>query len=184
MTYVPVCKFISSAIAFGLLALCCVRASAADEAAVPSLRDLQLAASILGFQSPAPSGDLSIAVVFDERNPQSHEEATAIVALVGNGLTVGGLTLHAIAISQNGLAAAGPFGALFETASVDDALLKSALLQRHVPCLTRHPDQVTQGACIVAIQAKPPVIVTINHANSEAASVRFATAFRMMVREI
>ena len=87
-------------------------------------------------------------------------------------------------VEQNRLADKLSFGAVFDTVGADDGLLAAGLKQHRVPCLTRHLEQVEHGHCTVAIRSAPVVSIAINEVNAAAAGVQFATAFRMMVREI
>ncbi len=151
---------------------------------MPKLRDLQIAGHVLTFQANYPSGDLTLAIVFNAHDRQSREEAAAIAGIIGDGLTIGGLVLKSVTVDQARLAETKSYGAIVDTSNVDDTILKTAVLQHGIPCLTRHLEQVASGACIVAIRSEPNVSIVVNRANAEAAGVHFATAFRMMVREI
>jgi hypothetical protein len=152
--------------------------------ASPTLQDLQIAGRVLAFQDPRPAPDVTVAIVFDPADPASRQEADALVGLIGPGLTVGDLVLHAVRTEQGQLAGLGTANAVLATAGVNQAVLGSALSRRRIACLTRHPDQVEHGACTVAICTEPSVEIVVNERNAGADGVRFATAFRMMVREL
>ena len=150
----------------------------------PTMQDLRVAGHVLGFQDSPATGDVVVALIYNPAQPSSHDEAVALALLLGKGLSVGGLVLRPRLIEQDHLADIAGYNAIFATAGVDEGLLRAALKQRQVPCLTRHLEQVEHGTCTVAISSEPSVSIVVNQANAVIAGVRFATAFRMMVREI
>lgn len=150
----------------------------------PTLQDLQIATHVLHFLDAPVSGELILAIAFDASDAASRAEATALASLAGEGLTAGDLTLRPCLVEEGQLATVTGYGAVFATAGVNQKLLGASLKQRHVPCLTRHLEQVQHGACIVAIGTEPTVSIVLNAANAASDGVRFATAFRMMVPEI
>jgi hypothetical protein len=154
------------------------------EMSPPSLQEVEVAGRILHFQADQPSGPLRLAVVYNPADRASVGEATALMALLGGGIAVGDLILEPVLVSQSRLAQGGGYGAVFETIGVDDGLLGAALKQMHIPCVSRHLEQVDHGACTVAIRSGPSVSIILSAANATAAGVRFATAFRMMVQEL
>ena len=151
---------------------------------MPTLQDLQVAGHVLHFQQVPPSGGIIIAIVYNTAVLGSHDEAAVLATLLDNGLGVGDLVLQPHLVEQAHLVEAAGYGAIFTTAGVDQNLLGAALRQRRIPCLTRHLEQVEHGSCIVAICSEPTVSIVVNEMNAAVAGLRFATAFRMMVREI
>jgi hypothetical protein len=103
---------------------------------------------------------------------------------MGDGLAVGALLLRPLLVQQAELASATGYGAVFAASGVSQVLLQAALELHKVPCLTRDLEQVEHGSCIVAIRSSPNVSIMLNAANAERDGVHFATAFRMMVREL
>ncbi len=158
--------------------------TAAEDADPPTAQEMRMAGQVLGFLDAPPSGVVTLAVVFDPANPRSRGEAAAIGSLLGDRMAVGALTLRPRLVDQARLADTTGYGAIFVTDGIDPQMLKTALALRHVPCLTRHLDQIEQGSCMVALRASPSVDIVVNELNASSAGVRFATAFRMMVREI
>lgn len=155
-----------------------------EDLPAPTLQDMRVAGHVLGFEDAPITGEIIIAIVYNAANVESHAEATMLASLLGNGLQVGRLTLRPRLIEQGHLAENGGYNAIFATIGVDEGLLRASLKLRQVPCLTRHLEQVEHGVCIVAIRSEPSVSIVVNAANAAVAGVRFATAFRMMVREI
>jgi hypothetical protein len=154
------------------------------DAAQPNLQEVEVAGRVLHFQADQPSGPFRLAVVYNPSDPDSRAEAAALMALLGSGLVVGDLILQPVLVAQARLADSGGFGAVFETIGVDDGLLGRALRRFHIPCVTRHLEQVGHGACTVAIRSGSSVSIVLSAANATADGVRFATAFRMMVEEL
>lgn len=145
---------------------------------------MEIAGRVLAFDDAKLSGPVDLAVLFDPAKPESREEASAIAALLAGGVIVGELVLRPVLVPQAQLADRGGFGAVFATADVNQRLLSEYLAHHQLPCLTRHLEQVERGACTVAIASAPRISIVVNQANAASASIRFATAFRMMVREI
>ncbi len=156
----------------------------ASGATLPTVQDLQIVGRVLGFQQVPATGVVIMAVVYDPSNAASRSEAEAIAKLLQGGLHVGGIELRGVLVDQNHLQAPGDYAAVFETGNVDDKLLAAMLHLRKLPCLTTHLDAVEHGSCAVAICSEPAVVIVVNRTNAEDAGVHFATAFRMMVREI
>jgi len=168
----------------GLAALVVAAWGPIQDQSPPTLQDMQVAGHVLGFQESPIAAEVVVAVVYNAADARSHDEAVALASLLGKGLSVGRLVLRPRLIEQGQLAEAVGYGAIFATIGVDESTLGTSLKRHHVPCLTRHLEQVEHGACIVAIASEPTVSIVVNQANAASADVRFATAFRMMVREI
>src|SRR4051812_21766943 len=75
-----------SAVACGLLVLL----GQTGWAASLSPQDIRVLGNALAFMQPRPAHDGSVAVVYAGRNSLSYQDAQAILAVIGNGLTVGG----------------------------------------------------------------------------------------------
>jgi hypothetical protein len=150
----------------------------------PTLQDMRVAGHVLGFQESTAAGEVIVAVVYNAAETRSHDEAIASASLLVGGLSVGGLVLQPCLVEQGHLAEPAGYSAIFATIGVDEGLLAAGVKRHHVPCLTRHLEQVEHGACTVAIRTDPSVSIVVNQANAVIAGVHFATAFRMMVREI
>lgn len=158
-------------------------AGLAPDGVVPTSDDLQLAARVIGFEDRPVSGSVRMGIVFDPGNALSLRDARIVFSLLQNGLSVGGIDLHPVLIAQDALARADRIDAVFSATGVDAVLLRRALARLHVPCLTIDRDQLDHGACMVEVASHPAVSIVLDQANADAAGVRFATAFRMMVNE-
>ena len=178
------CRFHRLVLGLVLALSCSFDSRAAGALPSPTLQDLQIACRILGFQQTPAVGIVDLAVVYDGADPISRREAQDVAALVGSGLSVGDVVLRAVLVEQAALVTATGYGAIFEAWGVDDSLLSAALQRHKVPCFTIHLAQVEHGSCTIAISVDPTVSIVVSQANATAANVHFATAFRMMVREI
>lgn len=151
----------------------------------PTQADIQVIGRVLGFQERAQTTSALLAIVFDATNSASKIEAERFRSLLESGVDVGGVAVHAELVEQNALArSSSNLIALITTTGVNDALVATALRRLHVPCLTRHLEQVERGACTIAISLSPSVEIVLNDANARSDGVRFATAFCMMVHEV
>jgi len=167
-----------------LLAAVAVHGGAAGDEPGLTLQDMRIAGRVLGFQTRHLAGPLPVAILFDGANPASRKEASAISGLLGQGLQVDDLILQPVLLEQAHIPPAASFGAVVATSGVDSTRLRTMLERMRVPCLTAHYAQVSEGACIVLIRSSPTVSIIVNETNAASADVHFATAFRMMVREI
>lgn len=158
--------------------------TASEGTSPATLQDMRVAGRVLTFQDSRPSGSLTIAIPYAANDPASRTEADVIASVLGNGLSVGSLVLRPLVIPQDRLDTAGRYDAVFATAGLDNSVLRAALIEHRVPCLTLHQAQVAQGPCVIAIRSAPNVSITLSNANAALTGVRFATAFRMMVTEL
>lgn len=151
---------------------------------LPSKQDVQVIGRVLKFQEDRKGDVLKVAVAYNPANPNSYREAAALVQFLSSGQAVGSLMLSGVLVEQGKVGALGDYDAIFSASGTDPAQLGSAIRQHEVPCITREVEQVSGGACIVAIQTVPSTAIYFNSANAAAAGVHFATAFIMMVREL
>jgi hypothetical protein len=166
------------------LALPFAFAAAASDLPVLTPQDLRIAGQVLHFTSAAPTGPFQIAVVYSKDSASSHDEALAAMQAFGTGITVGSLVLHPLLLEAAALAGREDYGALLLMAGVSPGPVRAIVQQRHLPCLTIHEASVRDGTCLVAIRSAPTVSIVLNQEAAELAGVHFATAFRMMVREL
>lgn len=149
-----------------------------------TMEDLQIVGHVLHFVSEQHSGAIELMIVYNGQEPNSVQEADAIAGLLKNGLTVDDLVLHPVEVDEAKLPQSTGYGAIMTAEGVQPKLVRASMAQQHVPCVTLHPQQVQDGACLVAIRSLPSVSITLNGTAASEAGVRFATAFRMMVREL
>ena len=147
-------------------------------------RDVQVVARALGFLQPPPAGDTWIAVVFSPDNPASRHDAERIAALFGDGVPIGGATLHARPVGADALARAGGPSALIAAAGAPMDIVMAAARSGRIACITAAREQVEAGRCTIWVRSEPRVVIVVNQAVARSCGLDFAAAFRMMVREI
>ncbi|OUJ14164.1 hypothetical protein [Acetobacter sp. DsW_063] len=164
--------------------LCLVAAMCRAAAAEPlNAKDIMIVGQALHFVEPPLQGAIRVAVVYNQATPGSEREANQIVDQFDGELTVGSLSMRPVAVSLAQIAQT-PFDALISADGAGTATLRQALMQRHVPCVTGHREQVTDGFCQIYLTSQPNVDIQLNQAASDAASVHFATAFRIMIHTL
>jgi hypothetical protein len=151
---------------------------------LPSRQDVQIMGRVLKFQEDRKGDTRKIALIYNPASPTSYREAATLNTFLGSGQAIGSLTLSGVLIEQDKAGALEGYDAIFSAVETDSGRLRSAMRRHEVPCITREVDQVSQGACIVAIQTSPNTAIFFSSTNAAAAGVRFATAFIMMVREL
>ena len=139
--------------------------------------DLRILARVLSFVQPPLTGTISIAYV--PGNSASRADAEAIAHLIGDGIHVGSVILRPQVTEVNSSAMAGA-AVIIPAMGANGSAIRAA----HALCVTNDLAAVEAGACTVAIRRQPRVEIIVNHAAAAAAGIEFATAFRMMVREI
>ncbi len=160
----------------GLLTHSCLAASLTQ-------RDLQILASALTFVQPRPAAGGEVAIVYDPGNPESQRDAEAIKATIGHGLTGAGVTLTPMLVGADALAAEHFALVIVATGANGPAVLR-ALHAKHVLCVTGEQSAVQAGDCTMAIQSSGRVDLLVNSQAAQQTGISFATAFRMMVREL
>jgi hypothetical protein len=158
-------------------------AASVPEAAAQSLSadDLRILSRVLGFMQPPPVGEIAIA--YAAGNPASRADAEAIARLIGDGLS-GGLGRLRPRLTEIGGVAASGAKVVIAAAGANGAALGAAIRAAGALCVTNDLAPVQAGHCTVAIRREPRVEIIVNHAAAAAAGIEFATAFRMMIREI
>ncbi len=151
-------------------------------AASLSAEDVQVLARALAFLQPPP-GAGSIAVVFAHDDDASRRDAEAIVALLGDGLRVGGGLLRPMLRDSRALETGG-FSVLIAADGANGEAVLAASRAARALCVTGELGAVQAGLCTMAIRSEPRVEVVISHAAAAAAGIEFVAAFRLMVREI
>jgi hypothetical protein len=168
----------------GLPALTLVWLACAAPVAAASLsgRDVQIIAKALGFLDPAPPGGI-VAVIYATRNVASKADATAIVALFGDGLASGGGIVTAKAIDAGSLGDGTGYVAIILAAGGENAG-PAGLTPRRLLSITAADELVRAGRCVMAVHSEPRVDITVNRAAAQAAGIGFTAAFGMLVHEI
>jgi hypothetical protein len=152
-------------------------------AASLSPQDLQVLGSTLAFVQPPPSGEGVVAIVYAGHDSASYQDAAAIAAMIGRGLTVGGGALTPRLVDARQLGAAD-FKLVIVAEGANGDAVQEAVRAHRALCVTGDRAAVQAGFCAMAIRSTGRVEILINHQAAQASGIGFATAFRMMVHEL
>jgi hypothetical protein len=158
--------------------LTCLSASAQADGA----RDVQVAARVLTFLENAPSGRAVVGVVFDPSKPASVAEKDEVMATLGDGMAVGGLTIVGKPVEAG--SAPASVVALIVTHGVDFAAVGQAAKARKLVTIGLDMACVNSGACAVGVASTPKVEIVVNRETTASLGVSFKAAFRLMIKEL
>lgn len=145
-----------------------------------SERDLEVVGRALSFLEGASGSARTVAIVFA---PGDAAEAEALYAAMAGGLSAGRVTLNSQLIPL-GQRVSGVDAALFVgEASADSAAVRAAT-SAGVLTVSTNLSCVRAGDCVMGVQSAPPVQILVHRAAADTASIRFSTAFSMMVEEL
>lgn len=147
-------------------------------------KDVLIMGRALGQLEPAPGAGSVVAIVYSSDKPASKAAADAVLGFVGEGLKAGATVLKAKLVEAAALGDGTGFAAIIATPGSDSTRIMAAVRARHIPCVSGDPEQVRAGACVMSIRSDPKVEILVNRETAVAAGVTFASAFRMMYREI
>jgi len=122
-----------------------------------------------------------IGIVFDPAKPGSVAEKNAIMAAVGGGYTVGGVTIVGRPMEAG---ATGGVKFLFVTRGVSFAAVGPDARANRIMTLGSDLACVQSGVCVVGISTEPNVQIVVNRKAAGAVGASFKAAFRMMIQEI
>jgi hypothetical protein len=162
----------------------CWSAFAPAACGAATLTDLQIAIRALGFLQPPLSGEVRVGIVYEPGSLQSAKEAADIRALIGDGLTVGNLTLHPVLLRISELAAVKVGLYILAGAVADAAAVATITQQKHIPCVTMDIAQVRSGNCFLGIQSSPKIEILVNRAAAASSGAVFSSVFRIMITEL
>jgi hypothetical protein len=147
--------------------------------------DLQVVGRALGFLDKPLSGDIHVALVYAQNNPQSVRAAEALQAQMGDGLKVGAATLKPMLVPMTQITRSNAELFFLIPGAGDEMSALTRLVQaQHRPCFTTDIAQVRAGRCAVGISSQPRIEIIVNRAAAAASGTAFSTVFRMMITEI
>jgi hypothetical protein len=152
-------------------------------AASLSPQDLQVLGNALAFVQPRPTGEGSVAVVYDGRNSLSRQDAEAILTVIGKSLTASGAVLMPKLVDTDELGVTA-FSLVIVATGANSEAVARATSAHHALCVTADQAAVQQGVCTMAIRSTGRVEIMLNYQSARASGIGFATAFRMMVHEL
>jgi hypothetical protein len=169
------------------LACCLVATSAADWARADiAAKDAQVIGRVLGFLENPPTGTVELGIVFDPARSESVAEAEKLRIILGDGLTSGKARIKPRLVAIADIIGTHSVVAFFVTRGLGDGVdaVADAARQRHVPTITNDPACTYSGRCVISATTEPTVEIVVNKAAAEATGTKFATFFRMLIKEI
>jgi hypothetical protein len=146
--------------------------------AATTARDLQLMARAVGFVNGLPRGSVD-AVIVDGPN------AAALHALMGGGVSGGGVTLAPRRVALADLAGSGARVIIVpEGQASAHAAVAQAARQMNAVTVSTDMSCVRAGRCIIGVVAQPRVEIVVSRDAASAANISFGQAFRVMIREL
>jgi len=169
---------------FGLLFAAATLAPCTALAAVTA-KDIQVAGRVLGFTAAPLTGDVKLGIVYDPSNAGSTADEQALMAILGSGLTVGGVNIIGVPVTLANVATA-PADVLFLTGGLGAAGAAAgtqAAAKKQI-CITTDLAATQAGNCAVNVASDPKVQITVNKAAASASGISFGAAFMLMITQI
>lgn len=150
----------------------------AGPAAAATERDVALMVRAVGFAESTPKGAVQAAVV-------DGPGADQIIAALGSGVSANGVTLTGRKVAASALAGSGA-KVIIVPAGQSAAFATISAAARQLGALTISADMscVRAGQCVVGATASPQVEIVVSRSAAAANAVTFASAFRVMIKEI
>ena len=147
--------------------------------------NVPIAARVVSFLQPPPSGAMTAAILFDPDNAASEAEANAIERSIGSGLAAGRSAIHARRIPIGAMGSLIGYSNAFDTTGLrTEQGGIAAAAKASVLTISSDPACVQASRCVVGITSTPKTQITVNRAAARAANIRFGSAFLMLVKEI
>lgn len=145
-------------------------------------KDMQLIGRALSFVEGGATGDVTVAIVYSNDVPGSKDSADAIANVLGTGLKAGKVTLIAKVVPVSDVSSVPSGQAVFVPVGMQSQYSKIS----SASAITVSTDKacVDAGACVVSVASEPKVEIYVNRSAAGARSINFASAFRMMIKEI
>jgi hypothetical protein len=168
--------FIAGGLAAALLCVSCP---------VGAETNVAIAARVVSFLQPPPSGAIQMAIVFEPGNAASEADAAAIERAVGEGLSAGRAAIRTRRVPVGGVSLAG-YRAAFVTAGLqaEQASIATAAARSSTVTISSDIGCVQAGHCVVGISGGSRVQIIVSRAAARASNARFGSAFLMLVKEI
>lgn len=148
-------------------------------------KDVQVMTRALGFIEGGPSGNVDVAIVFAPGNAASEKDAETARSVIGDAFKAGSMTLKARMVPAADFDKAENVGAAILTSGLADRLgsIATVAKQKKLVTVSTEPACIDAGHCVMAVKSEPKVEITVSKAAAEAAGIKFAAAFRMMITE-
>ena len=154
--------------------------------AVAAPLNVPVAARVISFLQPPPTGPISIAIIYQPGNAASEAEADQIERVIGSGMTVGRARLTVRRLSSTNIGQLSGVRAAFLTVGLrahQDEIARVTASQS-VVTITSDIACVTAGQCVIGIRNRGRTEIVVSRAATRQHRVRFGSAFLMLVKEI
>ncbi len=154
--------------------------------ALPATLNVPVAARVISFIQPPPTGIVPIAVLYQPGNAASETEASDVEEALPRGLAIGRARLRIRRVPVWNLEQLNGVRAAFVTTGLrahHDAIAAAAAAES---ILTISADSacVTSGRCVVGISNTRRTEITVNKLAARRSGIRFSSAFLMLVKEL
>ncbi len=148
--------------------------------------NVPIAARVVSFLQPPPSGTMAAAILFEPGNAASEEEASAIERAVGGSLAAGRSAIRARRVPIGAMGALSNYRVAFVTAGLraEQGEIAAAAAKSSVLTISSDAACVQAARCVVGISTVPKTQITVSKAAARASNIRFGSAFLMLVKEI
>jgi hypothetical protein len=148
--------------------------------------NVPVAARVVSFMQPPPSGATSGVILYQPGDAASEAEATAIERAAGSGLTTGKGTLRLRRVPVSALGGLAGARVAFVTQGLrgEQTEIAAAAARGGVLTITSDLSCVQANRCAVAVSSGSRVVITVSRAACKAARVQFGSAFLMLVKEV
>jgi hypothetical protein len=128
---------------------------------------------------------VTAAIIFEPGVDESEAEAARLEHAVGAGLPVGKTVIHVRRVSATDLAGLAGVKLAFVTTGVRHQQdVAAAAARQSIVTVTPDMSCVQAARCVVGISSGSPLQIVVSRAAARAASIRFGSAFLMLVKEI
>jgi len=151
------------------------------QAAEVNPSDIQVVAQALDYAEGLEGGDVTLGIVYSAAD---REAAEALAGHMRNGVRSGKIVLHPELIEVSELARHGGVKAIFLMPGLEAHCDEIANITRarHLISFADDEGYLRRDCCILVVRSQPTVDIILNVRGAEAAGVRFATVFILVVR--
>jgi hypothetical protein len=166
-----------------LLIFAVVLLRAAPAGAEITHQDFTVLMRAVGFLQPSPSGDVSLAIVYDPANAASSAEGRQMQNELGGSYKVGSMTLHPKLVPVSSLGGIDGASVIFVATGTDGYQPAIARMAKGKGGLTLTLDKncVERGNCVLYVNTANRVEIIVNKSSAEASGVAFKPTFMVLV---
>ena len=157
-----------------------------DAQAAIQEKDMQVILRALAFRENAPSGTLTMAVLYDPSVSASQSDANTAKSILSGGYTAKGITIVPEMVTTSSINNIANADVVYVTDGMSAHYSRVASLTSGKGIMTVGTDKdcVVSGGCIMFVQSTPSVEIVVNITSAKESNVNFKSAFRMMIDEI